>query len=102
MNTPEEQAEIDKAQQALNERKRVFDIMVAEEFRELMGMPQFRRFVWLFLADCMVWQPIYDSDHSVMSLREGKRQMGLNLLTKIQVHCPDMYQKMTTENATNP
>lgn len=91
-----------RSQQLEQERKDLLERQLGEDFREIMETRGGRRFMWHMMADCLVFQPLYHTDASVMYLREGKRQMGLSLLTKIQSLCPHQYQVMANENATNP
>lgn len=84
------------------ERKDLLQRQLDEDFREIMSTKGGRRFIWHSMAECLVFQPVYHVEASVMYLREGKRQIGLNYLLKIQSICPELYQVMTNENATNP
>lgn len=84
------------------ERKALLQKQLDEDFREIMATHGGRRFIWHAMAECLVFQPVYHAEASVMYLREGKRQIGLNYLLKIQSLCPSQYQVMANENATNP
>jgi hypothetical protein len=84
------------------ERKALLQLQLDEDFREIMNTKGGRRFIWHAMAECLVFQPVYHVEASVMYLREGKRQIGLNYLVKIQSICPHQYQVMAMENATNP
>lgn len=70
------------------------------DFAAIMATAGGRRHFWQQIGSCHVFSPVFDPDHSVMCLREGRRQVGLEILQRINVLCPDMYQVMVNENTT--
>lgn len=70
------------------------------DFVDIMSTVGGRRYFWSQISDCHAFHPIFDTDHAVMCLREGRRQVGLELLQKINSLCPDQYQVMVRENTT--
>lgn len=69
-----------------------------DDFLAIMGSESGRRFVWQLMGDCSLFLPIYSPDHSEMSYKEGRRQIGLKLLADCNELCPELYLKMMNEN----
>lgn len=70
--------------------------------RTLMSSPDGRRFVWLDLAECHVFDQLFgvgDGSHAAMSFAEGQRSRGLKLLKAVTSLCPAHYITMTNENS---
>lgn len=78
----------------------LLEIQLADDFRDIMNTIGGRRYFWNLIADCQCYQPIFHENHAIMSIREGKRQIGLRLLHQINTICPELYQVMVNENTT--
>lgn len=92
----EEMVEQEKAKQAALLLNQQLD----DDFKTIMSTASGRRFIWHLMAECKPFQPIYDERSSVMYLREGKRQIGLLLMSRCQELCPDQYIQALAENRT--
>lgn len=70
--------------------------------RTLMSTPDGRRFVWLELSECHVFEPSIqfgpDGDRATCFL-EGQRSRGIKLQKAAAFQCPQQYIQMTTENS---
>lgn len=60
-----------------------------------------RKFLWMHMEDCNIFAPVFDKDHAVMALHEGRRQVGLRLMSDISTAFPDFYNRMANENMLN-
>jgi len=60
-----------------------------------------RKFLWMHMEDCNIFAPVFDKDHAVMALAEGRRQVGLRLMSEISTAFPNYYNRMATENMLN-
>lgn len=96
-----EELDLSKEEQRAREKKELLQRQLDDAFRLIMKSKSGRMFIWQQIADCLVFHPLYDTEASLMYMREGKRQIGLSLLEKIQRICPEKYQVMQSENATN-
>jgi hypothetical protein len=68
----------------------------AEEFRQLMSDRLFRRYVWRLLEMAGVFRTSFTGDEWT-AFNEGRRSLGLAILSDINAHCPDMYELMVKE-----
>lgn len=68
------------------------------DFLAIMGTSQGRRFIWKLMGESCLFLPIYSPDHSQMAFNEGRRQIGLKLLTDCNTLCPNLYLTMMKEN----
>lgn len=65
----------------------------------LMDSAQGRRIVWAKLERCGVFQTSFTSNGSMVMFREGRRDVGLQLLADIQAVAPEAFLTMWRENA---
>lgn len=63
----------------------------------VMGNKQGRRFIHRQLSDAGVWLSSFNVDNAVMAFNEGRRNVGLKLLSEIMEACPEKYNLMLTE-----
>jgi hypothetical protein len=77
-----------------------YEAQLSDDFRGIMSTVQGRRFVWSMLVQFGAFRELFDESHALMAYKEGRRQIGLYLIHKINVDCPDQYQVMTNENTT--
>lgn len=83
-------------------KRRVKEDLEAEQatLTNLMRHPTGRRWMWLLLADCAVFQEDFNTDYGYMAFQKGQRNLGLRLLKSVLLHCPEQYIAMTTENSS--
>lgn len=59
-----------------------------------------RRWMWLRLSECGVFQATTNLDPQTMAYTAGTRNVGLALLSSVMRHVPDLYIRMTNENSS--
>lgn len=72
----------------------------AEDIKWMMSSPRGRRIVWRLLDACGVNRTSFNVSASAMAFSEGRRDIGLQLLAKVQEHCIDRYVEMLSEHKT--
>lgn len=65
----------------------------------LMESAQGRRIVWAQLERCGIFQTSFTSNGSMVMFREGRRDVGLQLMADIQAATPEAFLTMWRENA---
>jgi hypothetical protein len=85
------------AEQARKAKRR--DDMAGADFRDLMGRPEFRRFLWRLLSDCEVFRASFVPGIDALSLAyaEGRRNLGRELLAEVMRLSPEDYLTMLVE-----
>ena len=68
-----------------------------DDFLWLMGQQTGRRFMWNLLSRCSVFETSFNTHGGLMTLAEGKKQIGYQYLKKINQLCPDLYVVMMNE-----
>ncbi|WP_454911127.1 Bbp19 family protein [Stutzerimonas chloritidismutans] len=68
-----------------------------DDFLWLMNQRSGRRFVWDLLGRCNVFATSFNTHGGLMTLAEGKKQIGYQYLNKINQLCPDLYVVMMNE-----
>jgi hypothetical protein len=68
----------------------------------LMSNPDGRRWVWNKLSEAQIFVEGESLDHAVLAYQKGMRNSGLRLLASVSTHTPEMYVRMTQENAPVP
>lgn len=86
-----DQARAEHARKIKEERER-------ECYKYVMGNKLGRQFVFDLLGACSVFRGNFDTDHSVMAFREGKRNVGLEVVARANDHTPQDYIKLLKEN----
>ena len=71
-----------------------------DDHRRLMETAWGRRIVWGLLADAGVFRSSFTGDNATF-FNEGARNIGLQILARVTLHCPDKYQIMMMENRTD-
>jgi len=79
------------------QRKQEQERRDAEDFAWLMEHPQGRRFVWRLLDRAGVYRTSFHSSGSVTAFNEGKRDIGLWVMTELHDHAPGALLEMITE-----
>lgn len=72
-----------------------------KELAELMSILETkpgRAFTWRLLNQCGVFKTTFANDANLTAFNEGKRQMGLWLLSEIMTASPNSYSLMQAEN----
>lgn len=54
-----------------------------EDLRELLNLPAGRRFLWRQLERCAVWKTSFHPSGQVFAANEGRRGVGVELMTQI-------------------
>lgn len=86
----------EKQQTTRKEKEQLVSRQEAEDFKWLMSDKRGRRFMWSQLAKAGVFRTSF-TGNSETFFNEGKRVMGLDLLTRIHELCPDRYNQMVME-----
>lgn len=68
-----------------------------DDVRALMAVRSSRRVIWHLLGQCGIFRTSLNSDAIQMAANEGMRQIGLQVMDLISLHCPEMYEKMARE-----
>lgn len=68
-----------------------------EDFKQLMTTPYGRRFISELLDECRVFSASYGHDDRTTNFNEGRRHIGLKLLSAINDICPELYGLMVEE-----
>ncbi len=101
MNDPTDTDATDRAREAeqlnVTEARR----REAEDFKWLMAHAQGRRFMHRLLAHTGVYRSSYNHSGSLMSFNEGKRTVGLMLMSEIMELTPELYFKLLKEHQGN-
>jgi hypothetical protein len=59
------------------------DAQDAEDLRELLRYPFGRRFLWRMLGKCAVWKTSFHPSGQQFAANEGRRSVGVELMTNI-------------------
>jgi hypothetical protein len=73
---------------------------MVDDIKWLMSSPRGRRLVWWMLSITGVFRTSFNASGSVTFFNEGSRNIGLQLLAKVQEHCIDRYVEMLAEQRT--
>lgn len=85
------------AQSKLREAQRLHAAEQKRAFRDVMTTKPGRRFVWrLITGTCRTFGPSFSVDDRNTNLNEGRRAVGIDLMTEAQDHA-DLYLQMLTE-----
>lgn len=90
------------AKEALEARRLALmrEHQLSDDFRGIMATDGGRRFVWFMLQEFGAFKAMPIESHAQMAYMEGRRNVGLMLISKIQTDCPEKYQVMINENTT--
>jgi hypothetical protein len=77
--------------------KLVFESAI-NDMKFILAIEQGRRFIWSMLSDCGIYSESADQSGSWTYYKEGRRSIGLKLLSKIMDADPDAYLKMMKES----
>lgn len=87
-----------KEEQEAAQERLMREHQLADDFRGIMATDGGRRFVWFMLQESGCFRATPVDNHAEMAYREGRRNWGLMLISKIQTDCPHQYQVMTNES----
>jgi hypothetical protein len=69
-----------------------------DELLWLMSDPRGRRWMWRRLSTLGVYRPTFVAENfSLTAFNEGRRNVGLELITQIMQHCPARFTEMQKE-----
>jgi len=71
---------------------------LSDDFRGIMATDGGRRFIWFMLQEFGAFKAMPIESHAQMAYMEGRRNVGLMLISKIQTDCPHQYMVMINEN----
>ena len=71
----------------------------ALDFKWLMGSESGRRIVWRILEESGVFRSSFHPTAMQMAFNEGRRNYGAQVLALVHLHAPELYARMTKENA---
>lgn len=78
-------------------RQRYTAKMRENDLKSVMETAHGRRFVWDMLGACALYHEGYSESHAEMARIAGMRSIGLRLLKRIELVCPDLYDLMQKE-----
>lgn len=67
------------------------------DLAKVLESPQGRRFVWRLLTLCGVFQSSFEDNYGATSFNEGRRSVGLRLLSEVTDLNPEHYVLMMQE-----
>lgn len=73
---------------------------MVDDIKWLLSSPRGRRLVWWLLGITGVFRTSFNASGSTTFFNEGSRNVGLQLLAKVQEHCIDRYVEMLQEQRT--
>jgi len=86
------------------EKDELKDLEAQQQISDLlavMSTAQGRRFIWRLLSESGVYRTSFSCDIALMSFNEGKRNIGLELLSELVSNCHSSYLKMVEEANVN-
>ena len=89
-----------KQVKAAEERIKLEELTSKGDLISLLNLPEGKRFIWKLLSRCGIFESSFNHSGSIMYFNEGKRQIGLQLLSEITDHYPEAMINMMTENKT--
>jgi len=67
------------------------------DVNKVMSIPEGRRVIWDILCSCGIYRSSYSENCNQMAMLEGRRQVGLELLTEIDSNHKELSIKMQRE-----
>lgn len=101
MNDPTDTRATDDAQASEQLRAQELRRKEVEDFKWLMAHAQGRRFIRRLLAETGVYRSSYNHSGSLMAFNEGKRNVGLMLMSELMELTPEHYFKLLKETQGN-
>lgn len=77
------------------------DSQQIDDLKKILKSEYGKRFIWKLLGDCGVFRTSFDTSGSIVYFNEGKRVVGLNLLSQIQEALPEALLDMMKQNGEN-
>lgn len=68
-----------------------------EDLRKVLALPEGRRFVWSILSSTGVYGRAFTGEALTTAHNEGRREIGITLLEKIEADAPGSYLAMLRE-----
>lgn len=94
----EEAGELDEARRRADLRRE----LLRAGIREMFSHPNARAYVWRIFESCHLFETTWDPDSSVAAFREGRRAVGLMILSDLMAVDPTLYTTMQQEAKRNP
>jgi hypothetical protein len=66
--------------------------------RDVMSSVPGREFIYELLYSAKIFNTTFNPDFGVMAFNEGRRSVGLQILSQVQAHVPQQYELMMREN----
>ena len=88
-----DQANVAKAQQEHD----VAEFLSKEDFKDLLNITAFRKFLWTMLNDCDIYSMSFFGDVHDGLVREGQRKIGLLMIGKLEQVDPSVYPNLLLE-----
>lgn len=101
--TEQNPVDLDAVNELREERERLEQLEAGEtnaDWRWLMGSKRGRRMVWRLLATTRPLQPVWEPglERDAILIREGRRNVGLELLALLLEACAELVPVMAKEN----
>lgn len=71
--------------------------VLGDDLKLLMSNASGRRWMWWLLSECRVFHSSFSTSALDMARREGRREIGLLLMGKLNTLCPERYEEMRKE-----
>ena len=69
-----------------------------EGWRTMMGTPASRRVMWEQFEVMGLYQVSPSVEPAALAFNEGRRSLALQVMNGLLAECPDLYDRMVTEN----
>jgi hypothetical protein len=70
---------------------------IRKDFNTLIARPDFRRFMFWLLEQCQPLQSHFDQNAYAMAYKNGKSDLGKQLMHLLITEAPDKYRQMVNE-----
>lgn len=71
--------------------------MIKKDFKELIKLPAFRRFIWWLLEQTAPLMPEFDVNAQVQAYKAGRSDLGKQIMNLLLTEHPDKYKQMGDE-----
>lgn len=84
---------------ALNEQEDELQSEVEmHRVRDVMSSVPGREFIYELLISTKIFSTTFNPEFGAMAFNEGRRSVGLQILSQVQAHVPQQYELMMREN----
>jgi len=81
-------------------REKILRRRESDDVKYVLGSQQGRRLLWKYLCEAGVYKTTF-TGNSTTYFNEGRRSLGLQILTDIDEECPELYLLMKQEAKEN-